>query len=170
MTEIAISGKKEDGDDILLMHRNQVQVRISRRGFEYKGKLIEDPHDAYERFVRWLGLAEEEVAEKVAENHQVGVGTDGAFDVGELVEQREPNDNTVVPFPTQSEGKKALLVIESSLTGDDEKPWVPLMPMDLPEWIKDPVVMGDMYHGAKVQHDDGGLWYRARRVEQNEAG
>ena len=64
--------------------------------------------------------------------------------------------------------KLAWMIIQSSPTGEDSNEWMPIMPEDLPEWVKDPVVMGRMWHGEKVcmNPDRGTVWYRGVRVNK----
>lgn len=57
--------------------------------------------------------------------------------------------------------KRALMVIHSSM---DEKEWTPVMPADVPEWVKQATVLGTMLEGNIAQHNDGGPWYRAEAV------
>ena len=40
--------------------------------------------------------------------------------------------------------------------GEDQ--WEPIMPADLPDWIKDPEAIGELAVGAILEHD--GLYYR----------
>lgn len=66
------------------------------------------------------------------------------------------------------ENKAAWMVIESSPIGKDDSIWTPVMPEDLPEWVKDPEVMGKMRNGEKVSMnpDKGTVWYRGVRCDK----
>lgn len=44
--------------------------------------------------------------------------------------------------------------------GEDE--WEPIKPSDLPDWIKDPEVIGELTVGAILEHD--GLYYRGHAL------
>jgi hypothetical protein len=60
------------------------------------------------------------------------------------------------------------IVVQSSVDG--EEPWLNLMPEDVPEWVKDPEVMGGMMGGNRVSRDPkkGSMWYRAIHVDAPE--
>jgi hypothetical protein len=54
---------------------------------------------------------------------------------------------------------------------DGESDWTPVMPDQVPEWLKDPVVVGRLVNGEMAQGPSGILlpdqfhpWYRAERA------
>lgn len=56
--------------------------------------------------------------------------------------------------------KTANLVI---LRSPDLKAWEPVLPKNVPEWVKDPEVIGHLVTGHMVQdgNEEVGYWYRA---------
>jgi hypothetical protein len=69
--------------------------------------------------------------------------------------------------------KQSAAIVFSSLDGTE---WVAVKPEDVPEWLKDPHIMGRLLQGEIAQHMHGNLalplhlgahlWYRAERVER----
>lgn len=62
---------------------------------------------------------------------------------------------------------QAMLVIFKSPNGRDN--WEPLEAADVPEWVKQPDIMGRLVTGEQcmdvAQGDKGSAWYRAEAVE-----
>lgn len=58
--------------------------------------------------------------------------------------------------------KQAKFVIYSS---PDQQNWAPVLPEDVPEWVKEPETLGRMMLGEmcmkRDEGDRGSLWYRA---------
>jgi hypothetical protein len=64
----------------------------------------------------------------------------------------------------------ARLIILRSANGEDD--WTPVKPEDVPDWLKDPVVMGRLVAGNMAQGpvnvvlpDELRPWFRAVRAE-----
>lgn len=60
------------------------------------------------------------------------------------------------------------IVVYKSDTGRDK--WLPVLPCDVPEFVKDPVTMGRLVAGeecmdAAVGHS-GSAWYRALKIPE----
>jgi len=59
--------------------------------------------------------------------------------------------------------KQAVLVIYRSANGRDG--WQPVMQHDVPEWVKEPSIMGRLVAGEQcmdvAEGDAGSYWYRA---------
>jgi len=61
---------------------------------------------------------------------------------------------------------QALCVIYS--TTDEGETWFPVLPENVPEWVKSPDVMANMLAGEYAQNTEFPLaWYRAERVDAN---
>ena len=60
--------------------------------------------------------------------------------------------------------KLARLVVLESESG--EAPWHPVPPTDVPEWVKDPEVVGSLIAGEMAQCGDSG-WFRAEKLEDS---
>lgn len=60
---------------------------------------------------------------------------------------------------------EGILIIYVSPNGRDE--WKPVLPADVPAWLKDRHVMGELVGGdiACKADEDPPLWYRAERVD-----
>lgn len=58
-------------------------------------------------------------------------------------------------------GHLVILVAET-----DEGPWTPMRPIDVPNWLKHPDIMGEMAAG-NMCHDpkQGPQWYRAEKIQ-----
>lgn len=50
----------------------------------------------------------------------------------------------------------------------NDKNWLPLIPIDIPEWVKLDAVIKKLHDGEQVSHDpgDGGRWYRGIITEK----
>ena len=61
----------------------------------------------------------------------------------------------------------ANLIIYASVNGRDT--WHPLLPDEVPEWLKEPDTMGYLVAGEMAfkpsEGDSGSLWYRAEKVD-----
>lgn len=59
---------------------------------------------------------------------------------------------------------EGILIIYVSPNGRDE--WKPVLPVDVPGWLKDPDTLGELVAGemACKADEDPPLWYRAERV------
>lgn len=62
--------------------------------------------------------------------------------------------------------QQALLVIYRSRNGRDN--WEPVLPDDVPAWVKAPDIMGRLVQGEQCmdagERPNGSMWYRAKRV------
>ena len=62
---------------------------------------------------------------------------------------------------------EALIVVWRSENGRD--PWEPVLPEDVPDWVKDPKRMARMLEGSMIcdptEGESGSAWYRAEKVE-----
>ena len=78
------------------------------------------------------------------------------------------NELSAIPTKVQIQTNKlAWMVVQCSPKADQDGMWTPLMPEDLPDWVKDPAVMGRMFNGDMVclNPERGTLWYRAVRMD-----
>lgn len=61
---------------------------------------------------------------------------------------------------------EANLIIYCSINGRDV--WAPVLPAEVPEWVKDPDIMGRLVAGEMcsdvAEGVTGSLWYRAEKV------
>ena len=82
--------------------------------------------------------------------------------------QRGTKEERVSDAIKRDSQKLVWMVIESSLTGEDDSIWTPVMPEDLPEWVKNPEVIGKIRNGEKVSMnpDKGTVWYRGVRCDK----
>lgn len=68
----------------------------------------------------------------------------------------------------QTERAKAMkagkIVVYHSL---DTEHWTPILPNDVPDWVKEPETMGRLVQGDMAQSNGGG-WYRAEKIEDAE--
>lgn len=170
MPEVKVEGTEEYGWDIVFAPQGVEVIRISPRGFFYKGGLVEDPEKVYRRFAEFMGLAETELEARVRDERQGRMGQDGTV----TVPGQDGYASDILPAPVQEipldqvgseDIKTDLLIIQASQTGDDKLPWLNLSPTDLPAWVAAPEAVGDMRQGTKIRHNDGGLWFRAVRVK-----
>lgn len=62
---------------------------------------------------------------------------------------------------------EALIIVYASENGRDG--WAPVMPADIPEFVKDPDCMGKLLAGYQVMDpsmgETGSRWYRAAKYE-----
>lgn len=58
--------------------------------------------------------------------------------------------------------KAAKIIVYHSL---DSEHWTPILPADVPEWVKEPNTMGRLVKGDMAQTNGGGGWYRAEIAE-----
>lgn len=63
---------------------------------------------------------------------------------------------------------QATLIIFGSVNGQD--PWHPLLPSEVPEYVKHPDTLGRLVAGEMCMDcadgPTGGLWYRAQKVTE----
>ena len=66
--------------------------------------------------------------------------------------------------------KQHALIIFESVTGRDQ--WKPILPSDVPEWVKDPDIIARMMDGEICMNaaigDKGSLWYYAEQAPSDE--
>jgi len=62
------------------------------------------------------------------------------------------------------------MVFEVSNTEDPNEGWELIIPADVPEWVKEPDVLGKLEEGQAVcfDPDGGGRWYRTSHVPEPE--
>lgn len=67
--------------------------------------------------------------------------------------------------------KQAHFIVYRSPHGRGD--WTPVLPQDVPEWVKDPDVMGEMARGnAACKNDEGPTgsdWFRADKIDVQSA-
>ena len=61
--------------------------------------------------------------------------------------------------------KEGTLIILMALD-PDKGPWQPVLPENVPAWIKDdPDVLANLVHGEMAKERDGIMWWRCERVD-----
>lgn len=169
----------EGNPDIVLSCKGREIIRLTRKGFVYRGKFVKDENECHKRFGEWLGLVETEVEVQARKDRQGSMGKDGKvtvrgeevslsdFDLPEAEGGAGPClgiEATITPIDSKLAeigAKRELMIIQASPDGDEEGIWMDLGSDHLPDWVKQPDAMGDMRRGTRIHHTDGGFWYRA---------
>lgn len=64
---------------------------------------------------------------------------------------------------------EGVLIIYVSPNGREN--WQPVLPQDVPEWLKDPDILGELVSGEMACKADEEIpvWYRAEKVESGQS-
>lgn len=141
----------DDNDEIVFEVKGKIRLALNRKGLYYRGELIKDAGEAYERFMEFLGIAEDNVKESAkAENIHIVKNPQQRLD-------------------QMREMKQVMAIVQRSRTGDDDGHWEDMMQGDVPLWVQELEPMTDMIqNGAKLQAQGGEYWYRAVTVAPEE--
>jgi len=136
----------DGSDEITFEVKGKISLSLTRTGIIYRNELVKDGGEALRLMTEFLGLAESELNDQVHEQ----------------VVTHAPKE-TLAAIRDQ---KQALLIIQSSDSGEDDSRWTNLYQADIPDWVKEAEVISDLMTGVKVKADGGGVWYRACHVRE----